>query len=110
MTALFGDAIAAAELSDEEAHEIALADVVVRGRRLTDGAPVYLVVEVSVGVGLGDVQRALRRAALLARTGVAALPVVAGEWVTPEAADAAHAQHVWQITDGRAVAPGAPQA
>jgi len=110
LTALFEDAIAAAELSDEEAHEIALADVVVRGRRLTDGAPVYLVVEVSVGVGLGDVQRALRRAALLARTGVTALPVVAGEWVTPEAADAAHAQGVWQITDGRVVAPEALQA
>src|SRR3990172_122773 len=82
LTALFEHAIAAAELSDEEAHEIALADVVVRGRRLTDGVPVYLVVEVSVsvGVGLGDVQRALRRAALLARTGVTALPVVPGEW------------------------------
>jgi len=112
LTALFEDAIAAAELSDEEAHEIALADVVVRGRRLTDGVSVYLVVEVSVsvGVGLGDVQRALRRAALLARTGVTALPVVAGEWATPEAADAAHAQRVWQITDGRVVAPEAPQA
>lgn len=110
LTALFEDAIAAAELSDEEAHEIALADVVVRGRRLTDGVPVYLVVEVSVGVGLGDVQRALRRAALLARTGVSALPVVAGEWVTAEAADAAHAQRVWQITDGRVVAPEAPPA
>jgi hypothetical protein len=110
LTALFEDAIAAAELSDEDAHEIALADVVVQGRRLTDGVPVYLVVEVSVGVGLGDVQRALRRAALLARTGVTALPVVAGEWVTPEAADAAHAQRVWQITDGRVVAPEAPQA
>src|SRR3990172_559220 len=110
LTALFEDAIAAAELSDEEAQEIALADVVVRGRRLTDGVSVYLVVGVSVGVGLGDVQRALRRAALLARTGVTALPVVAGEWATPEAADAAHAQGVWQITDGRVVAPEAPQA
>ena len=110
LTALFEDAIAAAELSDEEAQEIALADVVVRGRRLTDGVSVYLVVGVSVGVGLGDVQRALRRAALLARTGVTALPVVAGEWATPEAADAAHAQRVWQITDGRVVAPEAPQA
>jgi hypothetical protein len=47
-----------------------------------------------------------RRAALLARAGVATLPVVAGEWVTPEAADAAQSLHVWQLTDGRVVDPG----
>jgi len=84
-----------------------LADVVVRGRRDPDGALAYLVVEVSVGVGLDDVRRAVERAALLARTGVSTLPVVAGEWVVPEAADAARALRVWQVTDGHVIAPTA---
>ncbi len=105
LTALLEDAIEVATVSVEEAHDIASADLVVRGRRPTDGSTVYLVVEVSVGVGLGDVERARRRAALLARVGVTTLPIVAGEWVTPEAAGAALSLQVWQLTDGRVVAP-----
>jgi cell division protein FtsB len=105
LAALVEDAVQANVLSDEEAQEVALADVVVRGRRPTDGSTVYLVVEVSVGVGLGDVQRAVERAALLARTGVTAVPAVAGESILPDAADAARGLRVWQITDGRVVVP-----
>jgi hypothetical protein len=52
--------------------------VVVRGRRREDGTEIYLGVEVSWGVGLHDVQRAAERAALLARLGTPALPVVGG--------------------------------
>jgi len=94
-------------LSDAEAQEIYDANLVVHGRRRPDGAPVYLVVEVSVGVGTHDVERAVRRATLLTRTGVTALPVVAGNWVTPEATEAARAYQVWQLTDGRVIAPSA---
>jgi uncharacterized protein YoxC len=108
LTALLEAAIEAATLSIEDAHDIAETDLVVRGRRPTDGSTAYLVVEVSVGVGPGDVDRAKRRAALLARTGVGTLPVVAGEWVTPEGADAARRLHVWQLTDGRVIAPDGP--
>jgi outer membrane murein-binding lipoprotein Lpp len=109
LSTMLEDAIQGAGLSVEDAHEIALADVVVRGKRPTDGSTVYLVLEVSVGVGLDDVQRARSRAELLARTGVTAVPAVAGEWVVPDAADAARALRVWQITDGRVVAPDAPR-
>ena len=68
------------------------ADVIVRGRRRTDGAEVFLVVEVSWGVGPQDVERAIRRASLLSHTGTPALPVVAGPWATSEAANLARTQ------------------
>jgi hypothetical protein len=92
-------------LTAAETQDIYEADVVVRGRRREDGTAVYLVVEVSVGVGPYDVERAVRRAHLLARTGVTTLPVVAGTWVIPEGAEAARAYRVWQLTDGRVIAP-----
>ena len=91
--------------SREEAEEILQADVVVRGRRWEDGAEVYLVVEVSWGIGISDVQRASDRAVLLARTGTPTIPVVAGSWVSPEAQEPARALRVWQVTDGRVSPP-----
>lgn len=42
---------------------------------------VYLVVEISRGIGPGDVERAVRRAVLLAQIGVQTLPVVAGDHI-----------------------------
>ncbi|HXG22099.1 MAG TPA: hypothetical protein VNN62_23840 [Methylomirabilota bacterium] len=105
LTTLLDEAIDAGVLSALEAQEISLADVVVRGKRRQDGAEMYLVVEVSWGVGPGDVERAVHRAELFSRTGVIAIPVVAGRRVTPEAAELAQADKVWQLTDGRAVMP-----
>ena len=97
--------LARGELSEAEAEDVALANLVVRGRRREDGAAVYLVVEVSWGVGPHDVERAARRAALLARTGTPALPVVAGKTLTAEAARLVRTMQVWQLTDGQAVSP-----
>ncbi len=105
LTTLLDDAIDAGALSAPEAHEISLADVVVHGKRRKDGAEMYLIVEVSWGVGPGDVERAVRRAELFSRVGVTAIPVVAGRRVTPEAAERARTGNVWQLTDGRAVLP-----
>lgn len=102
---LLEDAVERSTLAREEAHQLALADIVVRGASPADGSPLYLVVEVSLGVGLDDVTRARERAMLLERTGVTARPVVAGQWVTPDAAEAARAFRVWQLTDGHVVAP-----
>ena len=104
LNALLDTAVTQGQLSEDETDEILQADVVVRGRRRADGADVYLVEDVSWCVGPSDVQRASDRAALLARTGRTALPVVAGFWVTPEAQESARAQ-VWQVTDGRVVSP-----
>ena len=107
LIALLDEAVAGGQLSEEESDEILQADVVVRGRRREDGAEVYLVVEVSWGVGISDVQRASQRAALLSRTGTPTIPVVAGYWVTPEAQEPARALRVWQVTDGSVIAPDA---
>jgi hypothetical protein len=93
-------------LLEFEAQEIYEADVIVRGRRLEDGTAVYLLVEVSWGVGRHDVERATQRAALLARLGTPVIPVVAGKRITTAAARLAQRQQVWQLTNGRAVAPG----
>jgi hypothetical protein len=63
------------------------------------------VVEVSWGVGNSDVERAIRRAALLAQTGVRTMPVVAGQAITDEAVELSQAMQAWQVIDGRIVSP-----
>jgi hypothetical protein len=102
---LIESAIDQGMLSEEGADDVIQADVVVRGRRRDDGSEVYLVVEVSWGVGTEDVERAVRRASLLAQTGLQTLPVVAGEHITDEAAELARAMHAWQVFDGQVISP-----
>ena len=105
LVALLEGAVERGELSETEANEVMLADLVLRGRRREDSVEAYLVVEVSWGVGLYDVERAARRAALLGRSGIPAIPVVAGNTVIEEAATLAQMLHVWQVTDGRVTPP-----
>ena len=95
----------AGQLSAEERDDVMLADVVVRGRRQLDDAEVYLVVEVSIGVGVSDVERAVRRASLLGRL-APALAAVAGERIVPEADALADTQGVWRVLNGHVTAPG----
>jgi hypothetical protein len=92
-------------LSLVQAQEIYDADVIVRGKRPTDGAEVYLVVEVSWGVGPHDVERAVERAALFARTGALTIPVVAGKMIAAPAARLAQARQVWQVTNDQIKSP-----
>lgn len=105
LVALVDDAIAQGQLSEDEADDLFQADVVVRGRSRDGDTTTFLVVEVSWGVGLSDVQRASWRAGLLARLGSPVLPVVAGTWANPEAQEAIHALQVWQLIDGRLTPP-----
>jgi hypothetical protein len=105
LTALLDDAIENGALSEAQADDVSLADVIVLGRRHSDGAEVFLVVAASWGVGPQDMERAIRRAALLAHTGTLAFPIVAGTWVTPEAATLARTHRVWQLANGHALAP-----
>ena len=94
-------------LSDIEAQDLYEIDLVVRGRRAEDRLEVYLVVEVSWGVGPHDVERAVQRAHTLAHIGLVTIPVVAGEHILPEAAELARQSQVWQVTNGRAIPPAA---
>jgi hypothetical protein len=105
LVTLLEDAREHGVFSDTEVQELYDAALVVRGRRAMDGTQVYLVVEVSWGVDPYDVERAARRAALLAHIGVAVIPVVAGERLTAEAGRLAQQHQVWQITAGHVIPP-----
>jgi hypothetical protein len=105
LVTLLEDAREHGVFSDAEVQELYDANLVVRGRRAIDGTEVYLVVEVSWGVGPYDVERAARRAALFTRLGVAVMPVVAGERLTAEAGRLAQQHQVWQLTAGHVIPP-----
>ena len=98
-------AVSAGQLLETEADAIERADIICRGRRIDDNTAAYLVVEVSAGVGVNDVLRASRRAELLSRTGTPALPVVAGQQLTPEASATAEQLGVWRVNNGRTKQP-----
>jgi hypothetical protein len=95
-------------LSEAEADEILLADLLLRGRRRADNSEVYVVVEISWKIDPYDVERSVRRAALLSRMGTPAIPVVAGKEVIEEAANLADMLQVWQLTNGQAIPPHQP--
>jgi hypothetical protein len=102
---LIDEAIAKGQLTEEEGDELVLADAIIRGVWREDKQPVYLVVEVSWGVGMSDVERARERAKLLERTGARAIPVVAGKWISSDAQQQAKAFQVWQVRDGMVTPP-----
>ncbi len=101
---LLDDALEAGVLTRDEAQELRLADLIIRGKRWSDGEEAYLVVEVSAGIGLSDVSRATSRAHVLRKLR-AAIPVVAGNTIAAEAAEAAAHAGVWVVQDGRVIPP-----
>ncbi len=105
LDALLDEAVRAGKLTEAEADEVMEADIVARGRRREDEAEVYLVAEVSWGVGPHDVERAAERAALLAKLGFLTIPVVAGKVITYEAANLARWKKTWQVLDGQTISP-----
>jgi len=107
---LLSQAQASCALTEAEVEEISRLDAVVRGRRVLDDRVVHLAVEISARIEGYDVERAVRRAQLLQKIpGIVALPVVAGEQLTPDGNTALEQAGAWVVTDGRAVAP-LPQA
>jgi len=105
LSRLLEQAMDEGKLSDDEVDELLRADVIVRGKRREDGADAYLVAEVSWGVGPHDVERAARRAELLAKLGLPVISAVAGKVITYEAADMARWMGTWQVLDGRTISP-----
>lgn len=95
------DAVEEQRLTDIERNAVLLADLILSGQRRADRAPIYLLVEVSVGIARHDVERAADRAAILARLGQPVVPVVAGNGITQEAAALADFRGVQQVLDGR---------
>ncbi len=91
-----------AALTDEEYDEVLPVDMIIKGRlRELPGQVVYLAVEVSVVVDRDDVRRAERRAELLRKAGLAAMPVVAGEDLTDGGASAAQIRQIPVLQNGR---------
>ena len=99
------NAFEAHQLSWDDFDEVRLANIVLTGRRRTDGQDVYLLVEVAVNIEPSDVNRAIQRAALLEKLGRPVVPVVAGRAITDEAVALAHERGVWYATGGMAVPP-----
>lgn len=96
---LLEDAVDAGQLTREERDDALSADLVLSGRRREDGAEAYFVVEASIGVGTSDVGRAKSRAAVLAKLGRPAVPVVAGAVIDELARQMAEGSGVVQLVN-----------
>ncbi len=97
---ILDDATDAGVLTEAERDDLVLTDVVVQGRKRTDGEQVYLIVEVSWGIGFEDVQRAVKRAQTFAKLGWKTLPVVAGGWASADVREAAKRDGAVVVIDG----------
>lgn len=102
---LLEPAVDAGTITDDEAAEVRWADAVISGRR--DGEVVYLVLEASYVVDDHDVDRAARRARIVAKLGAAALPVVAGRKILPRVPRLAGSMGVWVVSNGHVEPPQA---
>jgi len=92
---------AVAPLSDAERTELSVVDLLVRGRRRTDGQETVLVIEVSWTITRYDVERAVRRAELFRQRGFTATPTVAGSEISPEVQLVAQQAGCAVVLDGR---------
>jgi hypothetical protein len=92
-------------LTPDELQEVLLLDVPARGRPRPTLPPVdqevWVAVEASAVVDKEDVERADRRAALLRKAGLRAIPAVAGESMTQGATKLLQDLPVVMILDGR---------
>jgi hypothetical protein len=92
---------AVAPLTEKEREELSVVDLLVRGRRKTDGQEVVLVIEISWVIAPNDVERAVQRAKILSQRGVVATPAVAGREIDDEAREAARTAGCALVMDGR---------
>jgi hypothetical protein len=105
VSTLLDTAVDHEKLSLDESIQVRRADLIVEGKRRSDGTAVYLVVEVSWAVDTHDVERAASRALLLGKTGTTTIPVVAGKKIDERAAVKAKELRVWQLTDDAIIDP-----
>jgi uncharacterized coiled-coil protein SlyX/predicted DNA-binding protein len=93
--------IVESHLSSEEMEDFYHTDVVVRGVWRGNGEQVFLALEVSETVDANDVVRAVRRANLLRKAGLRAMPAVGGARRNEEALALAYQQGVLVLIDGK---------
>ena len=89
-------------LDDREWEDVSLLDLVVRGQAAQhpQRPDVLLAFEISAVIDRGDVERSLRRSALLRKTGFPVVSGVAGEDITQGALEAAQKEHVFVVQNG----------
>ncbi len=89
-------------LSERELEDVSLLDLLIRGQvaQHPQRPDVFLAFEVSAVIDRGDVERSLRRAALLRKMGYPVVAGVAGEDITHGALEAARREHVFVVQNG----------
>lgn len=89
------------QISTDEYDQVMAADLLWGGKTRQTGEEIILVIEASWLTEANDVERAIQRAAVLHRIGVKALPVIAGNEWTDEAANLAQAKKVVMTDNGK---------
>ena len=97
------EAVEAGTLSEDEAASIARLDLLAKGVRRDDRAPIYFAVEISETIRSKDVTRAARRAKLLQQIYSRVLPVVAGDMISPADKEDAEELGVAIVLDGQVI-------
>ena len=87
-------------LSADELAEVASADVFAHGHLRSNDTPRWFVVEASWGLGMTDVERAARRAAILTQNGAPAIGTVLGRRITADARKRAQQLGVLVVLNG----------
>ena len=87
-------------LSADELAEVASADVFAHGQLRSNDTPRWFVVEASWGLGIKDVERAARRAAILTQNGAPAIGTVLGRRITADARKRAQQLGVLVVLNG----------
>jgi hypothetical protein len=89
-------------LDDREWEDVSLLDLVVRGQAAQhpERPDILLAFEISAVIDRGDVERSLRRSALLRKTGFPVVSGVAGEYITQGALEAAQKERVFVVQNG----------
>ncbi|MFN7017854.1 MAG: hypothetical protein ACK4RG_01105 [Fimbriimonadales bacterium] len=88
-------------LEEDDAVELLYADLFVHALTKASGREYWMVVEVSWGVGVRDVERAYQRAQILQKHGYTAIGVAMGRTLTPKARQRAQELGVLIALDGR---------
>jgi hypothetical protein len=97
LTAHLSKAISEGRIAPQAARDVRRANGVFVWDQGPSASPVYCVVEASVTAQARDVERAKRRAAELALTGVQTVPIILGNRPDPEIAPAIEAKQIaWQ--------------
>jgi DNA polymerase III gamma/tau subunit len=87
-------------LSADDLAEVASADVFAHGQLRSNDTPRWFVVEASWGLGIKDVERAARRAAILTQNGAPAIGTVLGRRITADARKRAQQLGVLVVLNG----------